>query len=92
MLSFQNKSVNKLKKVLDKTLPEVVNHTYGLLLFGKAVQIVSVKSNTACVPHTLHVDFKVCTARRYGVWRTTHAVGKDASYSLLFSKTQPTVS
>jgi len=25
---------------------------------------VSVNSNTASVPHTLHVDFKVCAARR----------------------------
>ena len=34
---------------------------------------VSVNSNTACVPHTLHVDFKVCAARSVDVWRATHA-------------------
>ena len=36
---------------------EAVSHTYGILLFGWAVQIcymyrLPVNSNTACVPHT----------------------------------------
>ena len=53
---------------------------------------VSVNSNTACVPHTLHVDLRFVPLAGRCMANHARGVGKDASYSLLFSKTQPTVS
>ena len=48
---------------------------------------VSVNSNTACVPHTLHVDFKVCAARSVDVWRATHAgLAKMQATACFFQK------
>ena len=66
---------------------EAVSRTYGILLFGWAVQICLcidyrlIQTLRACVPHTpytLVLKFgRVCGA-------ATHAVSGDAGYGLLF--------
>ena len=69
---------------------EVVSRTYGILLFGWAVQICLcidyrlIQTLRACVPHTpytLVLKFVLPVDGVYGV--ATHAVGEDAGYGLL---------